>query len=323
MPCFSSTSPSTVGIGLENLGRLLGEQEARHDIGHEPQPARRRDRRSARRASGWSARLSTAVAWVWSTNLCGRNACSSVSTDGLGAPGSSRLARCTRTMSSSASASRGAQFAQRREPHRRQPGRLDRRHVPAAALDAQHLGLARRADRQPRLDRGVAAAMQHQPRVAARAGARYRRAAPGRGRCRPRRTAPRGRRRRSPTHALFMAPSYRQSRGTKHFRRDDGVGRIGRNAGGSHGPIHRRLCRGPTPLTAALEPDLDRYVRHCQWLLANGCDGLAPLGTTGEANSLSLAQRLALVEAAAAGGRADGEVHSSARDPARSPMPSP
>ena len=57
-----------------------------------------------------------------------------------------------------------------------------------------------------------------------------------------------------------------------------------------------------TPFTAALEPDLERYVRHCKWLLANGCDGLAPLGTTGEANSLSVAQRLALVEAAAAGG---------------------
>jgi 4-hydroxy-tetrahydrodipicolinate synthase len=57
-----------------------------------------------------------------------------------------------------------------------------------------------------------------------------------------------------------------------------------------------------TPLTGALEPDLARFVAHCQWLLANGCDGLAPLGTTGEANSLSVAQRLALVEAAARGG---------------------
>ena len=57
-----------------------------------------------------------------------------------------------------------------------------------------------------------------------------------------------------------------------------------------------------TPFTAALEPDRARFVRHCKWLLANGCDGLAPLGTTGEANSLSVAQRLALVEAAAAGG---------------------
>src|SRR6185437_15839289 len=57
-----------------------------------------------------------------------------------------------------------------------------------------------------------------------------------------------------------------------------------------------------TPLTDALEPDRERFVRHCQWLLANGCDGLAPLGTTGEANSLSVAQRLGLIEAAARGG---------------------
>jgi 4-hydroxy-tetrahydrodipicolinate synthase len=57
-----------------------------------------------------------------------------------------------------------------------------------------------------------------------------------------------------------------------------------------------------TPFTVALEPDRERFVRHCKWLLANGCDGLAPLGTTGEANSLSVAQRLALVEAAVAGG---------------------
>jgi 4-hydroxy-tetrahydrodipicolinate synthase len=57
-----------------------------------------------------------------------------------------------------------------------------------------------------------------------------------------------------------------------------------------------------TPLTEALEPDLDRFVRHCKWLLASGNDGLAPLGTTGEANSFSVAQRLAMIEAARAGG---------------------
>ena len=57
-----------------------------------------------------------------------------------------------------------------------------------------------------------------------------------------------------------------------------------------------------TPFTDALEPDRERFVRHCKWLLANGCDGLAPLGTTGEANSLSVAQRLALIDAAAEGG---------------------
>lgn len=57
-----------------------------------------------------------------------------------------------------------------------------------------------------------------------------------------------------------------------------------------------------TPFTDALEPDLPRFVAHCRWLLASGCDGLAPLGTTGEANSLSVAQRLAIIDAAATAG---------------------
>jgi 4-hydroxy-tetrahydrodipicolinate synthase len=57
-----------------------------------------------------------------------------------------------------------------------------------------------------------------------------------------------------------------------------------------------------TPLTAALEPDPALFVAQCRWLLENGCDGLAPLGTTGEANSLSVEQRIALIEAAASAG---------------------
>ena len=57
-----------------------------------------------------------------------------------------------------------------------------------------------------------------------------------------------------------------------------------------------------TPFGDDLEPNVKAYVAHCRWLLANGCDGLAPLGTTGEANSLSVAQRLGLIEAGAAAG---------------------
>ena len=55
-----------------------------------------------------------------------------------------------------------------------------------------------------------------------------------------------------------------------------------------------------TPLSADLEPDVGTFVDHCLWLLANGCDGLAPLGTTGEANSLSVAQGKRLIEGLAA-----------------------
>src|ERR1700759_4317031 len=57
-----------------------------------------------------------------------------------------------------------------------------------------------------------------------------------------------------------------------------------------------------TPLTKDLEPDPTLFVAQCRWLLENGCDGLAPLGTTGEANSLSVNQRIMLIEAAASGG---------------------
>jgi 4-hydroxy-tetrahydrodipicolinate synthase len=49
-----------------------------------------------------------------------------------------------------------------------------------------------------------------------------------------------------------------------------------------------------TPLGADLHIDPERFKLHCQWLLANGCDGLAPLGSAGESNSLALADRLAV-----------------------------
>jgi 4-hydroxy-tetrahydrodipicolinate synthase len=57
-----------------------------------------------------------------------------------------------------------------------------------------------------------------------------------------------------------------------------------------------------TPVDDRLAPNHKAYVAHCRWLLANGCDGLAPLGTTGEANSLSVAERLGLIEASVASG---------------------
>jgi 4-hydroxy-tetrahydrodipicolinate synthase len=57
-----------------------------------------------------------------------------------------------------------------------------------------------------------------------------------------------------------------------------------------------------TPLDADLVPDAARLEAHCRWLLANGCDGINLLGTTGEATSLSIAARLALMEAVAESG---------------------
>jgi 4-hydroxy-tetrahydrodipicolinate synthase len=57
-----------------------------------------------------------------------------------------------------------------------------------------------------------------------------------------------------------------------------------------------------TPMNADLSVDLDRMAAHCRWLLANGCNGLAVMGTTGEANSLGISERLAVLEGLVARG---------------------
>jgi 4-hydroxy-tetrahydrodipicolinate synthase len=59
------------------------------------------------------------------------------------------------------------------------------------------------------------------------------------------------------------------------------------------------IAAAATPITAALQPDLDRFVTLCRWLLEDGCDGLNICGTTGEATSFTVAQRMAIMSAAA------------------------
>src|SRR5438309_9827478 len=56
-----------------------------------------------------------------------------------------------------------------------------------------------------------------------------------------------------------------------------------------------------TPFKADLSPDRERFIRHCQWLLSQKC-GLAPFGTTSEANSMSAEERTALLDALVAAG---------------------
>ena len=51
-----------------------------------------------------------------------------------------------------------------------------------------------------------------------------------------------------------------------------------------------------TPFDESGAPDSAALALHCRWLLRNGCDGLSVLGTTGEGNSLSVEERLALLE---------------------------
>ncbi len=51
-----------------------------------------------------------------------------------------------------------------------------------------------------------------------------------------------------------------------------------------------------TPFGDDNNPDLPRYREHAAWLLREGCTGLAPFGTTSEANSLGLDERMSLLE---------------------------
>lgn len=53
-----------------------------------------------------------------------------------------------------------------------------------------------------------------------------------------------------------------------------------------------------TPINMDGSPDLGHFTEHCQRLLAEGCHGIAPLGTTGEANSFSSSERKLILETA-------------------------
>ena len=57
-----------------------------------------------------------------------------------------------------------------------------------------------------------------------------------------------------------------------------------------------------TPIDANGQPDLRKFEKLARHLLANGCDGLNVLGTTGEATSFSLQQRISVMEFAASSG---------------------
>jgi 4-hydroxy-tetrahydrodipicolinate synthase len=56
------------------------------------------------------------------------------------------------------------------------------------------------------------------------------------------------------------------------------------------------LAPAITPFRRDLSPDPERFARHAKWLLASGCSGLAAFGTNSEANSLSVEERIALLE---------------------------
>src|SRR5208283_3295337 len=51
-----------------------------------------------------------------------------------------------------------------------------------------------------------------------------------------------------------------------------------------------------TPFTPGGEPDAGRFATFCRWLLDQGAGGLAIFGTTSEANSMSVGERMALLD---------------------------
>ncbi len=57
-----------------------------------------------------------------------------------------------------------------------------------------------------------------------------------------------------------------------------------------------------TPFKRDLSPDADRFVKHCRWLMQSGCAGLAVFGTNSEANSMSVEEKLELLDALVKGG---------------------
>ncbi len=63
-------------------------------------------------------------------------------------------------------------------------------------------------------------------------------------------------------------------------------------------PIHGVWSPVLVPMREDLSIDTERFLAHARWLLDEGCHGLALFGTTSEANSFSLEERMALLEAA-------------------------
>ena len=69
----------------------------------------------------------------------------------------------------------------------------------------------------------------------------------------------------------------------------------GRNFSGVIAPVL-------TPFGSDGNPDPERFLDHAHWLIEEGCTALAPFGTTSEANSVGLDERMELLETLIDGG---------------------
>jgi 4-hydroxy-tetrahydrodipicolinate synthase len=67
-------------------------------------------------------------------------------------------------------------------------------------------------------------------------------------------------------------------------------------------PIRGVLAPLLTPFNDDSSVATDLYIAHAQWLLEQGCAGLVPFGTTGEALSVGIDERIASVQALVDGG---------------------
>lgn len=67
-------------------------------------------------------------------------------------------------------------------------------------------------------------------------------------------------------------------------------------------PVSGVFCASATPVLEDGTPDHAAFAAHCKALIEEGCDGVALLGTTGEANSFSISQRQDLLEKVIAAG---------------------
>ncbi len=67
----------------------------------------------------------------------------------------------------------------------------------------------------------------------------------------------------------------------------------------SNPSLHGIIAAVLTPMQDNLRPDVPAFISYCKQLLEAGCHGLSILGSTGEANSIHLSDRLELIEQAA------------------------
>lgn len=72
--------------------------------------------------------------------------------------------------------------------------------------------------------------------------------------------------------------------------------------------LHGVLAPVLTPMRDDLSPDVQKWIGFCKQLLADGCTGLAPFGTTSEANSLGISERMEMLDALVAAGVAPAQL---------------